>query len=385
MSAKTASMTTRATRTATGSKIVPHLWFDREAKEAARFYTSIFPDSRVTSVTTLPDTPSGNADVVSFELSGHPFVAFSAGPLFKFNPSISFILNFDPSQMKDARKSLDTLWEKLADGGKPLMALDKYPFSERYGWIQDKYGVSWQLILSNPEGEPRPFITPSLLFARHLAGRAEEAIRLYTSVFKNTRTGALARYPAGMEPEKEGTLMFADFMVEGQWFAAMDSAGPHEFTFNEAISLMVNCEDQKEIDYYWKKLSADPAAEQCGWLKDPFGVSWQVAPKDMSVMMREGTPRQVAAVTQAFLPMKKLDLGELRRAYASAASNGAKTKRAARPTPRTTGKKTKVARKRARAAVGKTAKTRTKTRGRATSRTSPSAGKRPRTGRARKR
>ena len=147
-------------------KITPHLWFDKEAKEAAEFYASIFSaqggqaESRITNVTTLHNTPSGDADIVSFELRGQPFMAISAGPYFKLNPSISFMVNFDPSQDKDAKTRIDAVWGKLADGGKVLMPIDKYPFSERYGWIQDKYGLSWQLILTNPEGEPRPFFIP---------------------------------------------------------------------------------------------------------------------------------------------------------------------------------------------------------------------------------
>ncbi|MBW7944689.1 VOC family protein [Patescibacteria group bacterium] len=296
-------------------KIVPHLWFDKEAKAAAEFYTSLFPDSRVTQVNTLHDTPSGDADTVSFELAGQKFMAISAGPIFKLNPSISFFVNFDPSKDANAREKLDTLWAKLSEGGTALMELDKYPFSEHYGWIQDKYGVSWQLILSNPNGEERPFIIPSLLFVGAVSGKAEEAINFYLSVFKNSRQGQLARYPKGMEPDKEGTVMFADFMLEGQWFAAMDSAQDHKFAFNEAISLMVNCETQEEIDYYWEKLSAVPESEQCGWLKDKFGVSWQVTPTALSEMMEKGSPEQVERVTKAFLQMKKFDLAALREAY----------------------------------------------------------------------
>src|SRR4030095_780506 len=130
-------------------KILPHLWFDKEAKEAAELYTSIFPRSRVTHVTTLRDTPGGDCDVVSFELAGFQFMSISAGPLFKFNPSISFILNYDPSQDSRARENLDAAWEELSSGGKTLMPLDRYPFSERYGWIQDRYSLSWQLMVSD--------------------------------------------------------------------------------------------------------------------------------------------------------------------------------------------------------------------------------------------
>ena len=298
-------------------KITPHLWFDKEAKEAAEFYTSIFPNSRVTNLATIHEvpTPTGDCDIVSFELNGHPFMAISAGPLFKFNPSLSFMVNFDPSRDRKAAENLDVLWEKLAQGGTALMPLDKYPFSERYGWIQDKYGLSWQLILTNPEGEERPAIVPSLLFVGAVAGRAEEAVDFYVSVFGNSRRGFVARYGKGQEPDKEGTIMFSDFMLDGQWFAAMDSAWEHGFAFNEAISLLIPCETQEEIDYYWERLSADPDAEQCGWLKDTYGVSWQVWPTAMGEMMTKGTPEQVARVTAAFLPMKKFDISALKRAY----------------------------------------------------------------------
>lgn len=149
--------------------ITPHFWFDKEAKEAAEFYCSVFPNSRITDVTTIRDTPTGDCDVVAFELAGQPFMAISAGPLFKFNESISF---------------------------------------------------------------------------------------------------------------------------------------------------MVSCDTQEEIDYYWEKLSAVPEAEQCGWLKDKYGLSWQVVPAAMDEMMRTGSSDQIARVTRAFLEMKKFDLAEIEAAYA---------------------------------------------------------------------
>jgi predicted 3-demethylubiquinone-9 3-methyltransferase (glyoxalase superfamily) len=296
-------------------KITPHLWFDKEAREAAEFYTSVFPYSKITHTSTLRDTPSGDTDLVSFELAGQPFMAISAGPYFKFNPSVSFFVNFDPSRDPQAREHLDQLWDSLSQGGTALMPLQEYPFSKRFGWIQDKYGLSWQLILSNPEGEERPVIVPALLFVGEVAGRAEEAINYYLSVFKDSRLGSLQRYGPGQEPDQEGTVMFADFELLGQWLAAMDSAHPHEFAFNEAISFIVKCEDQAEIDYYWDRLSAVPEAEQCGWLKDRFGLSWQVVPTAMDEMMANSTPEQMERVTQAFLKMKKFDLAELQRAY----------------------------------------------------------------------
>ncbi|MCL6099565.1 MAG: VOC family protein [Bacteroidetes bacterium] len=296
-------------------KITPHLWYDTEAKEAAKFYCSIFPNSKITNVTTLRNTPSGDADVVSFKLAGQNFMSISAGPFFKFNPSISFILNFDPTKDKNARKNLDATWEKLSQGGIALMPLDKYPFSEHYGWIQDKYGLSWQLILTNPDGEERPFIVPSLLFVGDVCGKAEEASNFYFSVFKNTKQGITARYPKGMEPDKEGTIMYSDFMINNQWFAAMDSAHEHKFAFNEAISFLVSCDNQKDIDSYWEKLSSVPKAEQCGWCKDKYGLSWQITPAIMGEMMAKGSHEQIDRLTQAFLPMKKFDIAKLKKAY----------------------------------------------------------------------
>jgi predicted 3-demethylubiquinone-9 3-methyltransferase (glyoxalase superfamily) len=203
----------------------------------------------------------------------------------------------------------------LSDGGTVLMPIGQYPFSERYGWVQDQYGLSWQLILTNPEGGPRPPIVPSMLFVGTNCGKAEEAISFYLSVFRNSKQGDLIRYSAGQEPDKEGTIMFADFMLENYWFAAMDSAREHNFTFNEAISFMVYCDGQEEIDYYWESLSAVPEAEQCGWLKDKYGVSWQIVPFGLDEMMQSGTKEQIARVTEAFLQMKKFDLTALQRAY----------------------------------------------------------------------
>lgn len=296
-------------------KIVPHLWFDTQAKEAAEFYVSVFPDSKVTHASVLKNTPSGDCDLLSFTLSGQDFMAISAGPYFTINPSVSFLVNFDPSQSSDAKAQLDAVWEKLIVDGKALMPLSEYPFSAHYGWVEDKYGVSWQLILTKPEGEVRPHIIPFFMFVGDNYGKAEEATNFYLSVFKNAKRGTIVRHPAGAEPDKEGAVLFTDFMLEGQWFAAMESAHKHDFAFSEAISLLVNCDTQEEIDYYWEKLSAVKESEQCGWLKDKYGLSWQIVPSAMNEMMDKGTPEQIERVTKAFLQMKKFDLATLQAAY----------------------------------------------------------------------
>jgi len=290
-------------------KIIPHLWFDKEAKDAANFYVSVFPDSTITSSTVLRNTPSGDCDVVAFDLMGYSFLAISAGPLFRFNPSVSFFV------LCKTNDEVDRLWAKLSEGGHVLMELGEYPFSKRYGWTADKYGVTWQVSLDDGHYQYRHRITPTLMYVGNVAGKAEEAMSFYASVLPESTVGDIARYPTGMEPDKEGTVMHGSVTLAGQEFFAMDSAQEHDFTFNEAISLIVNCDSQEEIDRYWYKLSAVPAAEQCGWLKDKFGLSWQITLRDMEEMLRSSSQAQVDRVTQAFLPMKKLDMETIRRAY----------------------------------------------------------------------
>ena len=297
-------------------RITPHLWFDKQAKEAAELYASLIPNSKITSVRTLHNTPSGDCDIVSFELAGQPFMAISAGPLFQFNPSISFHLKCKTAD------EVDAIFNRFSVGGKVLMPLGSYPFSARYGWLEDKYGLSWQVILPGEQGAQHG-ITPMLMFVGGVCGKTEEAINFYADVFKRSPAGAngtntanvLARYGKGPGPDKEGTVQYASFTLLGQEFAAMDSAREHKFAFNEAISLIVPCDTQKEIDYFWRELSADPKAEQCGWLKDRYGVSWQITPTILNQLLGGNDKERTARVTKAFLKMKKFDIEALKRAY----------------------------------------------------------------------
>ena len=291
-------------------KITPHLWFDNNAEEAAKFYTSIFKDSKIKNMTTLHNTPSGTVDIFTIDLLGQEFTLISAGPLFKFNPSVSFLV------VCSTKEEVDELWGNLSEGGTALMELGKYPFSEKYGWVQDKYGLSWQVMFMG-DRKTKQRIIPTLMFVGKQCGKAEEAINFYTSVFEDARVGDILRYIKGEEPDKEGTVKHASFILQGQEFAAMDSARGHDFAFNEAISFMVHCETQEEIDYYWGRLSADPKAEQCGWLKDKFSLSWQIVPSLMDEMLISNDKKKIERVTEAFLPMKKLDIAKLKEAYES--------------------------------------------------------------------
>jgi predicted 3-demethylubiquinone-9 3-methyltransferase (glyoxalase superfamily) len=135
-----------------------------------------------------------------------------------------------------------------------------------------------------------------------------------TCAARQRRIGNINRHNAGEEPDKEGTVRHADFMLAGQIFGAMDSAYKHEFTFNEAVSFIIHCETQEEIDAYWEQLSAHPENEQCGWLKDKYGLSWQVVPRMMRDMFKDKDEQAVARVTEAFLKMKKFDIAALEQA-----------------------------------------------------------------------
>lgn len=192
------------------------------------------------------------------------------------------------------------------------MALGEYPFSKRYAWVQDRYGLSWQLMLVDG-GQEVQKITPNLLFSDGVCGKAEEAIRYYAEVFENSEIGMISRYGEGEAAASKAKVNYAAFKLDGVALSAMDNGYDVNYTFNEAFSLIVNCDDQKEIDYFWERLSAVPEAEQCGWLKDKFGLSWQIVPSNMDEILFGGTEEQVRRVTEAFLNMKKFDLKALEK------------------------------------------------------------------------
>ena len=286
--------------------IVSHLWFDTQAKEATLFYCSLFPDSHVDGSTVIKDTPSGDCDFLNFTLAGVPFSAISAGPYFKLNPSISLTVT-----LSDANK-LRALWAQLIPGGSELMPLQEYEFSPCFGWLADRFGLNWQLL----QGEEKAgqSITPSLLFSGAHHGLAREAMEYYVGVFEDAAITTVIPYASGEAASPKAQVQYAQFRLRGTTFVAMDHGMDADFTFNEAFSFVIPCKDQDEIDYFWSKLSHVPEAEQCGWCKDRFGVSWQVVPSDLDVIMFEGSEDEKARVTAAFLQMKKFDLAQLQKA-----------------------------------------------------------------------
>lgn len=298
-------------------RIVPNLWFAGNAPEAAAFYTRAFPEasSFVSGRYPESDLPefqkefAGQPVTVDLDIGGYRIVLINAGGEFSPTAAMSFMVNIDPSMFDGgedaARQQFDALWESLSDGAEIFMPVGEYPFSKRYGWVQDRFGVSWQLILTDPAGEPRPFLMPSLLFSGEVQNRAQEAIEFYTSLFDDARIGTVAAYPEPTGPAAAGALMFAEFQLEGQWFTGMDSGAPGTFIFTPGNSLQVECADQAEIDRLWEALSAVPEAEQCGWLVDRFGVSWQIVPTGMGALMKR------PGAYERMLQMKKIVIADL--------------------------------------------------------------------------
>ncbi|MGI8894026.1 MAG: VOC family protein [Bacteroidia bacterium] len=276
-------------------EIYPCLWFDGNAKEAADYYCSVFNNTQITD---------DNQMVVIWEMNGQKFMGLNGGPTFKPNASISFFV------VCETLEEIDDAWNKLTDGGSIFMPLDKYDWSEKYGWVQDKFGISWQLNFGKLKDVGQKF-TPTLMFTQDKAGKAEEAIHFYTSVFDNSAIEGILKYEKG-EHDTEGYVKHAQFKLNDNVFMAMDSSLEHAFKFDEGISLVVNCDTQKEIDYFWNKLTEGGEESRCGWLKDKYGVSWQIVPSVLGELMSD--PGRSQRVMQAFMKMKKFDIAELENA-----------------------------------------------------------------------
>lgn len=289
-------------------KIMTHLWFDKEAGVAGEFYLKVFKNSKLLTRRTIPGTPSGDVNSLTLEVENINLMLLSAGPYFKINPSISFMISCS------SKEEVEYYWNSFIEEGELMMSLDKYDFSELYGWVKDKYGVSWQVMYVGNQ-EIKNKIRPAIMFVGENAGKAEEAINFYTNIFKNGEISSISRYGESFPPNKPEMINFAEFLLKGQSFSIMDSAFDHEFQLNEAISFIINCDNQDEIDYYWEKLSAVPEAEECGWIKDKYGLSWQITPTAMIDMMIDADIEKLERVTNAFLKMKKFDIAELERAF----------------------------------------------------------------------
>lgn len=279
--------------------ITPCFWYDGQAKEAAALYCSVFADAKITSQSAI---------VTAINVSGYSITLLDGGPMYKPNPSISFFY------ICEKEEELNKIWTAFSKEGTVLMPLDKYPWSEKYGWVSDKFGISWQIALGNISDVGQK-ITPCLMFAGKQYGKADEAIAHYSSIFKNVKVDGILRYGANESPDQEGKVKHAQLTLNDHKLMIMESAAPHNFSFTEGVSLTVYCETQKEIDYYWEKLTESGKESMCGWLKDKFGVSWQIIPTVLSKIMSE--PAKAGKAAQAFMAMRKLNIEQIVQASIS--------------------------------------------------------------------
>jgi predicted 3-demethylubiquinone-9 3-methyltransferase (glyoxalase superfamily) len=269
------------------NSIYPCVWFDGNAEEAAILYSKAFNDTSITLSTPL---------VVLTNIKGKHFMGLNGGPQHRPNPSISFF------NICATEKEIDTAWNLLIEGGMALMPLDTYPWSKKYGWIQDKFGVNWQLSLKEAEEVD---VFPALLFVGEQNGKTKIAIDFYTSLFKNSSIKLIANYEVA-DGDTTGNIKHAQFYLNGTKFAAMDSSMQHNFHFNEGVSLVVNCDTQEEIDYYWLNLTEGGLEGQCGWCRDAYGVWWQIVPSILPSLMSD--PIKAPKVMDAFMKMKKFEI-----------------------------------------------------------------------------
>ena len=235
------------------------LWFDRNAKEAFNYYQNIFKDVELISE---------NPFAVVYNLYGRRFMHLNGGPGHPITPAISFYI------IADSNEEAEAIWNQLIIDGKILMPLNEYPWSKKYGWCADKYGVNWQIIVDYKSSCK---VMPSFMFCGNNAGRAEEAIAYYRSLFTDSSLIEMRKYEKGGF-DTEGNIMYAQFELNKLPFGIMDSSAPHAFSITDSVSFTVSVNTQEEIDYYWDYLVKDGSPGKCGWLQDKYGIHWQVVP-----------------------------------------------------------------------------------------------------------
>lgn len=275
------------------NSIYPSVWFNNNAREAAEFYLSVFPKAKIADE---------NPVVVIMEVSGQKLMLLNGGDMFRPNPSISLMY------LTSSQSEVEEIYSQLIGDGKSLMQLDKYPFSPKYGWVEDRYGVSWQLYCGQEEHIIQKLV-PTLMFSGRNNGKAEEAVGFYSSVLPDSKPRGMLRY-TGAEGEVAGNIQHGEFMIRDYLLMIMDSSLSDDFSFTEGVSLVVECDTQAEIDRYWTALtSAGGEESMCGWLKDRYGVSWQIVPTVLPALMAMSR-----RVTEELLKMKKLDIRKLTEA-----------------------------------------------------------------------
>jgi predicted 3-demethylubiquinone-9 3-methyltransferase (glyoxalase superfamily) len=274
-------------------QLTPCLWFDNRAQEAAAFYCKHLANTQIRSQSPI---------VTEISVSGQNVVLLDGGPKYQPNASISFFY------ICEGNENIDEIWKAFAKDGEVLMPLDKYDWADRYGWVNDKYGISWQFSTGKIEDVGQK-LTPCLMFTGKQYGRAEEAMNHYASIFGDFKLDGILRFGENEQPDEPGKVKHAQLSLDGNKFMFMDSAQAHNVNFSEGVSLTIHCDTQEEIDYYWEHLTEDGQESMCGWLKDKFGVSWQVVPNIINQLMSD--PAKAGKAAKAFMEMRKFDIEKI--------------------------------------------------------------------------
>lgn len=288
------------------NKFASCLWMRDHVQEAAEFYQAIFERSKQRNTLYYVDSLHGKAGdilTISLELAGTEFILLNGGPEFSPTPAVSYLVTCS------SENQLRTLWSQLSQDGEILMALEEFPEVGLFGWTNDRYGFSWQLRLGAEELQT---ITPCLLFANELDGKAAEAVDSWIAAFGSN--GQLLFH----SDDTRGHWQIAEFTLADQHFYIMESDIPHDFGFSMANSFYVYCEDQAEIDAYWAALTKHGQEFPCGWAMDAYGISWQIATRDMDQLFDAKEFNKAYQTTQAMYDMKKIDINELRKVHAAA-------------------------------------------------------------------
>lgn len=279
--------------------IFPCIWFNQNGGEAAKFYISVFKNSKITIDTSM---------VVNIEIEGQKLMFLSVGPQFKPNQTLSLML------MCESHEEVEEYYNKLSENGKVMMGLDSYPWSEKYAWVEDQYGISWQLNYASEKATQK--FSPVMMFTGNNAGKCREAISFYTEIFPNSKIEGIMDYPEG-QGEPAGNIAHSQFQIDNFMMMAMDSSHDHKVHFTEGTSMVVMTDNQEETDFYWNKLSENGEESMCGWLKDQYGFSWQITPKRLIELTNNGNPETSKKAFDAMLKMKKIIIKDIEDAVNS--------------------------------------------------------------------
>lgn len=273
--------------------IYPCVLFEREAADAGTFYADLYGGT----------ASSENPFVTMVDVFGQKLMLLNYGMPIDKTPALNLHLKIDD----DAE--VDRIFSALKEGGRELMPLGSYPWSPRYGWVNDRFGTSWQVYGTGGATQPQTLV-PSLMFVGDKVGKCSEAMELYTSTFLNSRSN-------GAKKDDKGNVMHADFEIDGYHLYAMDSEGPHAFDFNNGVSMLVLTDDQAQTDHYWSSLLAGGGKEmQCGWLEDRYGVRWQIAPKAIIAMVGDNAnPEKQQRAIAEMMKQIKLEIAPIEAAY----------------------------------------------------------------------